>query len=1112
MKLLLFLSLFSFSVAFASNVNAQKNILSINVKNESIAQVLEMIEKETGYQFYYNSKLVDVNKKVSLTAESEELVSVLNELFTSSDISYRIIGQDIILAREEMRTAKLDQEKQVEVSGTVILGNDNQPAPGVTVSVAGTSIGTTTDIDGKYSLMVPASTVEITFSYIGYRTKTIKVKDRLLFQLVVMEESTELLDEVVVVGFGTQKKESLVGAIQAVKPSELKTSSSNLTTAFAGRIAGVISTQASGEPGADGANFWIRGISTFGTNASPLIILDGVEIVSEMLNSIAPETIESFSVLKDATATALYGSRGANGVLIVTTKTGSNLDRMNVNVRVQTGLSSPTKVQKIADGVTYMERYNEAIGYDYYSRDKIDNTLAGNDKYIYPNNDWYGLMFKDFTFNQNANINVTGGSKKIDYFLNASIHNENGILKDQPEFGYSTNVGLQKYSFQSNVSSLITPTTRVGVKMNTLLQYNHRPYESIDNLFYMAMRANPVGFPVTFPAQPGDDFVRFGNAPSWAGGATDINPVALMSRGYGNRYLSYLTTVFNADQDLAFLTEGLKARFQASFYNKTYAATYRYLTPHYFWLNADDPFTTDVDGNQIYNASSIGPDGTNYLATSTGRDGHREYALQGAIEYNRRFNKVHDVNALLVYHQKERVDNTPDANEYQVLPYREQGIAGRITYGYDHRYLFEANFGYNGSENFLPEHRWGFFPSMAVGWNISNEAFFEPLQDKINLLKVRASWGKSGNDALSSRFPYLTTILTNQDLYFYYGRDIQRAKGATINTMGNELATWETSTKTNIGLELGLFYDLTLIVDFFEDKRSGIFMQRRSIPSSAGYSGSLPYGNLGKVTNQGFDASLEYNKAFNKDFILSLRGSFTYAHNEVIARDEPPLLFPYTSQIGHPINTIYGLVADGLFSSWDEIKNSPVQDFEKDKIAPGDIKYVDLNGDGIIDRNDITSIGYPTRPEIMYGFGPSVKYRNWDFSFFLQGTGRVSLQMNNMHPFVSNEYAGLGITQWIADERWSESSPNANANYPRLSAQWNSNNTQVSSYWVRNASYLRLKSAEIGWSHKNIRLYVTGTNLLTFSKFKYWDPELGSGDGLSYPLQRTATIGCQFNF
>lgn len=379
-------------------------------------------------------------------------------------------------------------------------------------------------------------------------------------------------------------------------------------------------------------------------------------------------------------------------------------------------------------------------------------------------------------------------------------------------------------------------------------------------------------------------------------------------------------------------------------------------------------------------------------------------------------------------------------------------------------------------------------------------------------MKVRTSHGKSGNDALGRRFPYRTTILTNQNLDFYYGYNIVRGKGATIKEMGNEDATWETSTKTNLGIEVGLFNDLTIIMDFFRDKRKDIFMQRRSIPTSAGYSGALPYANLGVVKNQGFDSSLEYNKAINKDLIVTFRGTFTYAHNEILANDEPALLNPYTSRVGRPINSIYGLVSNGLFATLDEVQSSPIQDFDKNKIAPGDIKYVDLNNDDIVDGNDITSIGNPTIPEIMYGFGPSIRYKNWDLSFFFQGVAKVSLLMSDIHPFVSSSYSGFGITKWISEGHWSETNQNPNAVYPRLSTTWNMNNTQKSSFWVHNASYLRLKSAEIGWTFKRARLYLTGSNLFYLSGFKFWDPELGSGNGLSYPLQTTGVMGCQFNF
>ena len=740
----------------------------------------------------------------------------------------------------------------------MISSADNKPIVGVSVYVEGTTVGATSDINGNYTLKVPAGTKHVTFAFLGYDTKKIAVADVELFKLVTLIEASNVMDDVVVVAFGTQKKESLVGAVQVVRPSTLKVTSSNLSTSFAGKIAGVISTQSSGEPGADGANFWIRGISTFGANKSPLLILDGVEIVSEMLNNIPPEAIESFSILRDATATALYGSRGANGVMIITTKNGRQSEKMAINVRLESGISMPTRVQDIADGVTYMENYNEALrtrtpaGETYvqhFSDEKITGTRNRLNPYVYPDNDWYSMLFKDFTVNENMNLNVRGGGKVVDYFLNASIFNENGILKKPAESKFNTNINSQKYLFQANVGAQLTRTTRVSLKMNTQLLFWHRPVEEVKDLFYYTMRANPVAFPAIYPKGSVEDLDDpiFGNAPSWDGGSTDINPYALLSRGYGQRHTQYITTTFSVDQDLDFVTKGLKVRGMVSFYNKTYAATYRSFSPYYYEMT---DYTDNGDGTFDYNLQSIGTPGSSYLGTSTGRNGYREISLQGQIEYSRTFGK-HDVNALFVYHQKEKVDNQPANDEYKVLPYREQGLAGRFTYGYDSRYLMEFNFGYNGSENFISGRRFGFFPSIAGAWVVSGEPFWEGIRSKVNLLKIRASYGLSGNDYLADssnnivRFPYLTTVNMNKALYVWFSPNFVKQTGHEIKTVGNPLATWEESTKLNVGLELGLFDALTLNVDVYKENRTGIFMQRRSLPSTMGLSGVTPYGNLG---------------------------------------------------------------------------------------------------------------------------------------------------------------------------------------------------------------------------------------------------------------------------
>ena len=1095
------------------SIHAQ--VITKSFRGVPLKTVLEEVEKQTGYSFLFESKEVDVDKPVTASFKNATIQTVLDKVLDGS-LRYTINDKLVTISQRPRQGATVAKDGSVTLSGTVISSSDNQPIVGANVYVEGTTLGVTTDIDGNYSLTVPASTRQVTFSFLGYDMKKIAVKDSELFKLVTLVDASNELEDVVVVGFGVQKKESLVGAVQSVKPSDLQTSSSNLSTSFSGKIAGVIAVQKSGEPGADGANFWIRGISTFGSGQSPLLILDGVEITNQMLNNIPPETIESFSVLKDATATALYGSRGANGVMLITTKNGRDSEKMTVNVRAELGVSAPTRIPKIADGVTFMETYNEACATrgenPRYSREKIMGTKLGLDPYVYPNVDWYDMLFKNSTFNQNFNFNMTGGAKKIDYFLNASAFNENGIMRAPSTSKFDTNINSQKYLFQANVSADATKTTRVSLKMNTQLHYNHAPIESVGSLFTYALSALPCEFPATLPGEETDTFVRFGTANAWDGN-TFINPYAQLCRGYSDKFRGHFTSALTVCQNLDFVTKGLSLTGMATFYNRVYSAVNRSFTPFMYQLSSYD---VDADGNYSYTSSSTNT-GTTYLGTSRGRDGYRELAFQVKLDYARTFNKKHDVGATFVYHQKERNMNISDAEEYASLPYRQQGLAGRVTYGFDKRYLIEANFGYNGSENFAPGKRFGFFPSIAGGWVISNEPFWKGIKDKVNLFKVRASYGLVGNDVISSnykdRFPYLSTVAMDQMYDVMIGTNFDQKWGPILSIYGNEDATWEESHKLDIGVEIGLFDSLNIIFDWFKEKRSGIFMQRSSLPSSFGMSGITPWGNIGKVDNRGVDISIDYNKAFSKDLILSLRGTFTYAHNEIVSMDEPQYKWGYQYKKGHPINSINCLIAEGLYRDEEDIASSPKSVYAtRYPLQPGDIKYKDLNNDEVIDDNDKCWNGNPTVPEIIYGFGFSLKYKGFDCSAFFQGQGKVSIIMYDAHPFSTKAKPGFGLMQWIADEHWSESSPDPDAKYPRLSSQWNEHNGQANTLYVRNGKMLRLKTAEIGYSYKMMRVYVSGTNLLTFSPFKYWDPEKGSGNGLSYPLQRTFNLGFQFNF
>ena len=1079
--------------------------------------VLEEVERQTGYSILFENEDVDVSRPVTATFKDATLQTVLDTVLDKS-LRYTVKGGGklVTISRRSPVSAPTAPNGEMTVAGTVISSADNQPIVGANIYVEGTNVGTTTDAGGNYKLTVPASAKTVTVSFLGYDTKKISVRDIHLFKLITLADASNKLEDVVVVGFGVQKKESLVGAVQSVKPSDLQTSSSNLSTSFSGKIAGVIAVQKSGEPGADGANFWIRGISTFGSGQSPLLILDGVEITNQMLNNIPPETIESFSVLKDATATALYGSRGANGVMIITTKNGRDSEKMTINLRAEFGASAPTRVPKVADGITYMETFNEARTTrgekPYYSNEKIMGTKLGLDPYVYPNVDWYDMLFKDCTFNQNFNFNMTGGAKKIDYFLNASVYNENGIMRKPEASKFDTNINAQKYLFQANVSADATKTTRVSLKMNTQLHYRHAPIQSVSDLFAYAMTGMPCEFPATLPGEESDTFVRFGTNNAWNSGFF-TNPYAQLCRGYGDQFRGHFTSALTVNQNLDFITKGLSATGMATFYNRVYSAVYRSFTPFMYQLT---DYNIDEAGNYSYTSNSTNT-GTTYLGTTRGKDGYRELAFQAKIDYARTFGK-HDVGATIVYMQKERNMNISDEQEYAALPYRQQGLAGRVTYGFDKRYLFEANFGYNGSENFAAGKRFGFFPSVAVGWVISNEPFWKGIKEQVNLFKLRASYGLVGNDVISKdyadRFPYLTTVDMGQGYDVYIGNNFERKYGPILSVYGNPNATWEESRKLDIGVEIGLFDSLNIIFDWFKEKRSGIFMQRTSLPSTFGMSGITPWANIGKVDNSGVDISVDYNKAFSKDLILSLRGTFTYAHNEIVEMDEPAYKWDYLSKVGHPINSINCLIAEGLFQDEEEIASSPSQAAYATEfpLKPGDIKFKDLNGDRVIDDNDKCWYGNPTVPEIIYGFGFSLKYKGFDCSAFFQGQGKVSIIMYDSHPFGTKATPGGGLMQWMADEHWREEAPDPNARYPRLSPEWNTNNTQANSLYVRNGRMLRLKNAEIGYTYKFMRVYVSGTNLLTFSPFKYWDPEKGSGNGLSYPLQRTCNLGFQFTF
>lgn len=1117
MKLFIALLIFSASMLRAETVYSQSGSVNLNFRNTAIEKILTEIEKQTGYTFFYSTKNVDVSKKVSLSADKKNLSSILDELFAGTNIEYVTNGTNIVLR------LKVQQQKKYQFKGTVIDDN-GEPVIGASVSIKGeTGNGVITDLDGKFVLTSTAGKITLEISYIGYKSVVVEATSGKPLQ-VKLQEDNQVLSEVVVVGYGTQKKESVVGSVQVVKPKELNVPSSNLSTGFAGRLAGVVAVQRSGEPGADGADFWIRGISTFNGTRSPLIVIDGVQASTSDLNALDPEVIESFSVLKDATATALYGSRGANGVMIVNTKSGRESEKAIVNIRIENSYSTHTKTPEFVDGVRYMEMYNEAVlsrktGEVLYAQSKIDGTRAGLNPLVFPNVDWYGELFRKGAMNQNVNVNVRGGYKKLDYFSSVSVNHDNGVLKNTKDFSYNNNLNIMRYVFQNNINLSLTNTSKLSLHLNVQLKDYSGPSSSASELFGMVMEANPVDFPVRYPADPESDYIRWGGKVGGKYNNGYRNPYAEMARGYKSDFESTVMANLKFEQKLDFITEGLSAEALFSFKNWSQSSTKRDSGYNQFQL-----VTYNRNDLSDYTLSRVGEEVSTVLGTTNGSNGDRRIYLQAMLNYNRTFGGVHNVSGMFLYNQDQYNINNP-GDLIGSLPQRKQGIAGRLTYAYDYRYLAELNFGYNGSENFAKGHRFGFFPSIAVGYTISREKFFEKFSNVITNLKIRASWGLVGNDQIGDvRYLYLSDIeLQDGDLGYTTGRDQNvDKKGPRYKRYSNPSITWEVGNKWNIGLDLSLWNSLNISADVFREVRSDIFMERQRVPDFIGTNSNdkwidlktKMYGNLGKVQNKGMDFSVDYVKEFNKDFSMSLKGTFTFAQNKVLAYDEPDFLkYPNLSRVGHSVDQRLLYIAERLFVDDAEVRRNPIQNIGGQVMA-GDIKYKNLadgNGvyDGVIDANDRQYTGMPTTPEIVYGFGPSFRYKDFDFSLFFQGAARVSIMMERIHPF-GNE-STRSVLKFIADDYWTADNQSINAKYPRLSKTDNANNAAASTYWQRDGSFLKLKNAEVGYNHKFFRVYLRGSNLLTFSKFKYWDPEQGSGNGLSYPTQRVINLGVQFS-
>lgn len=1004
-------------------------------------------------------------------------------------------------------TSAFAQNKTIKVSGTVT-DEQNQPLIGVNVTIQGvTGFGTTTDVDGKYTIeMEPYN--RLVFSYIGFVEQEILIKEQTKQNVVLKEDDATSLDEVIITGTGVQKKLTVTGAVTQISMDDIaSTSTSNLTNMLAGNVPGVMAMQSSGQPGKNTSEFWVRGISTFGAGSSALVLVDGFP---RDLNEISIEDIESFTVLKDASTTAIYGSKGANGVILITTKKGK-AGKVNVDAKFEAAYNTRTMTPTFADGYSYASMMNEALitrnKEPEYSPEELEILKLGLDPDLYPNVDWQDLLLRNGAMTYRGSLNLSGGGNTARYFISGSYLNEQGMYKvdENIKKDYDTNANSQLYNYRMNVDVDITKTTLVKVGVSGSLRKMNEPGRAI-NVWEALMRQNPIEIPAMYSD---------GRFPT-RGVDADTNPWVLTTQtGYNETWENKIQTNITLEQKLDFITKGLSFVGRFGYDTNNGSNIRRMKMPELYKANKQ----RNEAGELVFNRIAA----EQKMSQESGSSGSRYEYLEAELHYNRGF-KDHNIGATLKYNQNSSISTVGIGGDIiNGIARRNQGLAGRVSYNWKNRYFADFNFGYNGSENFAKGHQFGFFPAMSAAWNVAEEGFIRNNAKWINMFKIRYSYGKVGNDNLGARFPYLYTIAGVDRGYQWADLGYNKSyTGLAYTSLANNNVTWEIATKHDLGIDLALFNDkFGLTVDYFNEYREGIYMTRNYVSYMVGLNGLAPTANVGKVSSEGFDGNFHFNQKLG-EWDLTLRGNITYSKNTIEDRDEENAYYKYQLQKGYRVNQARGLIAAGMFSDYEEIRNYPTQQFGE--VMPGDLKYKDVNGDGIVDGGDVVAIGATERPNLIYGVGLSARWKSFDFNVHFQGAGKSSycIQGPSVYAFSQKEVGN--ILPDLVDGRWidstisgTEATMNPNASYPRLSYGGNSNNYRASTFWLRNGSYLRLKTLEIGYNlpqkwvnkiySKNIRLFFIGTNLLTFSEFKLWDPEMGSTTGAHYPLAKTFSFG-----
>lgn len=977
-------------------------------------------------------------------------------------------------------------------------------------------VGAITDLDGRFSLKVGAYDV-LQITFVGYQPVEIPVlsiKDKNNLK-VTMKEDNQTIDEVVVTASGVQKKKTLTGAITNVELKQLNAPGANLSNSLAGVVPGIIAMQSSGEPGENMSQFWIRGMSTFGAKSGALILVDGVE---RSFNEIPVEDIESFSVLKDASATAIYGQRGANGVVLITTKRGEK-GKVKINVKAGFDWNTPVKVPEYASGYDWARLANEALVGRYenplYTNEELDIIQHGLDPDLYPNIDWRDLMLKKGAPSYYANISFSGGSDNVRYFVTGRYTGENGRYRtSSSENKYNTNSTYERWNYRANVDMNLTRTTVLSVGVGGWLVNRTSPSSSSGDIWQSFASYTPVTAPRKWST---------GQWPIVSGMTTP--EYQMTQTGYRTIWENKMETNVGLEQDLSFITKGLKFNgvFAFDTYNKNTIVREK---GEELW-SAES--LRDGNGNLVLKREA------NAKAMSQAKtvEGDKRYYLRASLDYSRLFAEKHRVGAFAMVYQQETSDvNFAEDDLMASIPHRTLAYSGRFTYAYKDKYLTEFNWGYTGSENFEKGKQFGFFPAVSVGWVLSEEPFIKKMMPWMDQFKIRASYGEVGNDEIAGRrFPYITLVNTDDNAYSFGEFTNNSAQGYRIKTMGTPYLTWEVAKKYDVGVDFSFFNSkITGTIDWFLDKRDDIFMKRNQMPLTTGLADQTPMANVGKMKSYGWDGNIAYTQRIGQ-VNLQLRANFTYQTTDVIDRDEAANELWYKMEKGFQLNQSRGLIALGLFKDQEDIDRSPSQVALSNKtILPGDIKYKDVNGDGVITDDDKVPLGYRETPGLQYGLGLSANWKNWGINMLFQGTGKCDFFVGGNGPHAFHDGKRGNILQVMVDgNRWipkeisgTEATEDPNADWPRLTYTNNNNNNRKSTYWLKERKYLRLRNLEITydlpqmWTRKflvsNMRIGFIGQNLFTWAPFKWWDPEGTNESGSSYPINRTYSCYIQFSF